>query len=211
MPTYARIFEARLIGSLHGQETVNVLHFGSDETPADDAALAAILADLALNIITCAIDQLKGGVTSDFTIVRCETKQLFPTPSDPQVSAAPAATVGLGGTTNVSFAAVLVNIRTGGGGRRGRGRIFLPPPGDSAMTNSVFSDGSTTAFYTGFLTCLMGKYVGGSKTENQTLGVFSRKAVATGTAALAALRPAISLEINQRISCMRSRKVGHGV
>ena len=208
---YTRILQARLIGQLHGQQTVNVLNFGSDEAAADNAALIAILVQLATSIIACVTSTLLGGITQDWTAVSVEAKQLFPTPSDPSVVAFGANTVGLHGPTNVSFAAVLVNMRTGGGGRRGRGRIFLPPPGDAAQTNSLLSDTTTGDFYRSFLTCMMNKYAAPDGTEDQDLIVLSRKAIATGTAPLDAGRPVTSMTVNTAISCLRSRKVGHGI
>lgn len=207
---FARILQARLVGNIHGQETVNVLNFGSDEAAADNDALVAILVQLATQILLCVTSQFMSAVTEDWTVSHVETKQLYPTASDPvQVSAAPATNGNLA-PTNVSFAATLVNIRTGGGGRRGRGRIFLPPMGDASITNSVLDDATAGGFLTGFLECMSDKYIGPSKTENQTLGVLSRKAIATGTAPLDALRPATTLEANQKVSVLRSRKVGHG-
>lgn len=208
---YTRILQARLIGQLHGQQTVNVLNFGSNQAAADNAALIAILVQLATQIILCVTSTLLGGITEDWTAESVEAKQLYPTPSDPSVVSFGAGTVGLHGTTNVSFSAVLVNLRTGGGGKRGRGRIFLPPPGDAAQTNSLLSDTTTADFYESFITCMMNKYGGSAGTEEQEIGVLSRKAIATGTAALDALRPVTSMEVNTAISCIRSRKVGHGV
>jgi hypothetical protein len=207
---YTRILQARLLGRLHGQQTVNVLNFGSNEAAADNTALIAILVQLGTQIILCVTSTLVGGVTSDWTLETVETKQLYPTPSDPVATTPPAGTVGEHGPTSVSFAAALVNIRTGGGGKRGRGRIFLPPPGEAAITDSIISDTPTGDFYASFLTCMFNKYGGAAGTENQEIGVLSRRAIATGTAPLDALRPATSLEMNTSMSVLRSRKVGSG-
>jgi hypothetical protein len=208
--SFQRVFQARIIGRIHGQQTVNVLNFGSDEAAADNDALVAILVQLATQILLCVTTSLLSAVTEDWTVETVEAKQLHPALSDPvQVSAAPDTNGNLA-PTNVSFAATLVNIRTGGGGRRGRGRIFLPPMGDASITNSVLSDATAGQFLTDFLECMSDKYIGPSKTENQSLGVLSRKAIATGTAFGDALRPATTLEANQTVSVMRSRKLGHG-
>jgi len=207
---FTRVLQARIIGRIHGQQTVNVLNFGSDEAAANNDALVAILVQLATQILLCVTTSFLSAVTEDWTVENVEAKQLFPTVSDPvQVSAAPSTNGNLA-PTNVSFAATLVNIRTGGGGRRGRGRIFLPPMGDASITNSVLSDSTAGQFLTDFLECLSDKYIGPSKTELQTLGVLSRKAIATGTAFGDALRAATTLEANQNVSVMRSRKLGHG-
>jgi hypothetical protein len=207
---YARIFQARLIGHIHGQQTVNVINFGSNENPADASALATVLAQLATQIILCVTSTLIGGVTQDWTAETVEARQIYPTPSDPSVASFGAGTAGGGGTSNVSFAAVLCVLRTGGGGKRGRGRFFLPPPGDSAMTQSVLSDTTTGDFYRSFITCMTNKWVGSGHTENQELVVLSRKTISEGTPGVNAARPVTAMEINAGISCLRSRKVGHG-
>jgi len=207
---HTNLYQARILGTLHGQQTVNVLHFAGDANPADNAALVALLVQLATAILQCVTSTLIGGISEDWTCIGVDAKQIKPTPSDPQLVAAGAGTIGGRGTTNVSFVAALVNIRTGLGGKRGRGRIFLPPPGDADQTNSVLSDTSTGDFYRSFLTCLAGKFIGSGHTEPQVLGVFSHKDDTSGNPFPASFRDATVLTLNQTMAVMRSRKVGHG-
>ena len=209
---FQRYIQARIRGHMHGSETVNVLNFGTDSAAADNDALVALLAQLAQAIILCAVAQLRGGVTEDWTLDGVDCKQLFPTISDEVfVAATPPDNVGQSSTQNVSFAAVLVSIQTGGGGKSGRGRIFLPPPGDGAITNSVINDPGTIGFYAGFINCLVEKFVGVNRSSAFALGVLSRKHLkATPNDYNGAFRIAQQMIVRTNISCLRSRKLGHG-
>jgi len=208
---FARILEARIKGELHGSQTINVIHFGSNEAAADNEALVALMVQLATAIILCAIQQLIPAATSDWTLVGVDVKQLHPAVSDPIEVAADAGTVGEAGTVNTSFEAILMRRKTGGGGRKGRGRNFLPPPGDVHLANSLLSAGSSANFYSGFIQCLTAKFLGSGATENYRIGVLSRTWLKTHPSDFdTAFRECTELAIEQRVSCLRSRKLGHG-
>lgn len=208
---FVRIIEARIRGTMHGQETFNVFHFGTNAAPGDMPALVALLIELAEAIIFCAINQLTPAVTSDWTLEEVDVKQLHPVLTDPVAVAAPAGTVGTRASTNVSFAAVLMRIKTGFGGKSKRGRRFLPPPGDADMTNSLLVAGPANDFYSGFIQCLTDRFVGPTATEQFRLGVLSRKHLKDVPNDFdGAFTEAATLAIEQRIKSCNSRKLGHG-
>jgi hypothetical protein len=164
--------EARIVGTLHGQDCINVLHFATNNEILDQPGLDALLLQLAEALADCVRTTLLPAVTSDYTWKFCDARRIWPTPSDPIVATANAAEVGERGPTSVSFAATLVNKRTGGGGRRGRGKMFLPPPGEDDITTSSL-DPDLVAILIPFLTCLAGKFLENATTPWR-MGVYSR-------------------------------------
>jgi hypothetical protein len=168
--------ECRIMGHLHGQQTVNVLHFATNDAEFDVSPPSPLLLALVTAVLECVIDTLIPGVTADWTFDEVNARPIFGsgTPlSDPVVGTPPAATVGSLGATSVSFASTLVHLRTGVGGRRGRGRMFLPPPGETNVTASKI-DSTTQDLIVAFLTCMAGKFLGTSPTTQWRWGVLSR-------------------------------------
>ena len=208
---YARYFQARIAGHMHGSETVNIINFGTNEAAADTAALETLLFQLGTAILACVINSLIPAVTSDWTVEEVGVKQLHPVLTDEIIAAAPAGVNGEGGPTNVSFAAILMKNRTGGGGKRGRGRNFLPPPGDAAMTNSVMDDANANNAYAAFLTCLGNNFFSGGQNSPFDMGVLSRKVLKDTPGNFdAAFRKTTNLIIEQKVSVISSRKLGRG-
>jgi len=202
--------QGRIIGELHGQQTVNVLHFGTNSAIADEGALDTLLLALAAALLDCAITTLLPAVSSDWTLVKCDARRIYPTPSDPILATAPGGSVGELSPVSVSFAASLLSVRTGGGGRNGRGRMFLPPPGESEVVASAM-DGPTLVLLAAFATCMAGKFMGVSPSTDWRLGVYSRTldAGVSGTFDNS-FRPATSLNPVADLSVIRSRRKGHG-
>lgn len=199
--------QGRIIGMIHGQQTVNVMHFATNDQIADQAELDTILLALATAMLDCAVSTLLPAVTSDWTLVQCDAKRVAPTPSDPILATAPGGSVGELSPSSVSFIASLVNIRTGGGGKSGRGRIFLPPAGEAEIQNSAI-DGPTLTLLAAFLTCVAGKFMGVGATTPWRLGVLSQKLLAgVGGNFDNAFREATSLNPVAQSSALMSRKV----
>lgn len=207
---WTAIAQGRIIGELHGQQTVNVFHFGTNDEILDEGELDTILLALATALLQCVTDALIGAVTAEWRAVRCDAKRIYPVVSDPIIATADPGTIGDLGPTSVSFAASLVNIRTGGGGKQGRGRIFLPPPGEPQVAQSTI-DGPTLLLITNFLTCLAGKFMGSGATTPWHLGVLSRKHLSgVGGTFDNSFREATSLNPVADLAVMRSRRKGHG-
>jgi hypothetical protein len=203
--------QARIIGELHGQQTVNVLHFGTNSAIADQAALDTLLLQLAVAIGECALTTLIPAVTADWKLIRTDAKRVYPTASDPILSTAPANSIGQLSASSVSFTSSLLSLRTGIDGKKGRGRMFLPPPGEAEISQSAM-DGPTLTLITAFATCLAGKFLGASPTTDWRLGVLSRKDLGpTGFANFDnSFRIVISLNPVADIAVMRSRRKGRG-
>lgn len=202
--------QGRIIGEIHGQQTVNVMHFATNDQIADEGALDTILLQLASAMLDCVITVLLPGVTQDWKAIRCDAKRIYPAVSDPIVATADAGAVGELGVTSVSFAASLVNIRTGGGGKTGRGKMFLPPPGEAQVTQSAIDPGTLTLI-TAYLACVAGKFMGANPTTPWHLGVLSRKVLGgVGGNFDNAFRPATSLNPVADLAVIRSRRKGHG-
>lgn len=166
--------QARIIGEIHGSQTVNVMHFATNTNVDDPGTLDTLLLQLAEALLDCAVQTLIPAVTSDWKLVRCDAKRIYQALGDPIVATAPANTVGQLSPTSVSFAASLVHLRSGIDGRKGRGRLFLPPPGEGEVTASDM-DGPTAVAIAAFLACVAGKFLGNGATTPWRLGVLSRK------------------------------------
>lgn len=202
--------QCRIVGEIHGQQTVNVMNFATNAAILDQGELDTLLLALAAAMLDCAITTLLPAVTQDWTLIQCDAKRIAPVSSDPILATAPPGSVGELSPSSVSFAASLVSVRTGGGGRRGRGRIFLPPPGESEVVQSAM-DAPTLALITAFLECVAGKFMGVGATEDWLLGVYSRKndSEVAGTFDNS-FRLATSLNPVANLSVISSRKKGHG-
>jgi hypothetical protein len=187
-----------------------VVNFATNEVVSDGPLLDALLLQLASAMLGCIIDELLGGVTQDWRIDRVEAVQIHPTIGDPVVATANPNAIGTLGPTSVSFASSMVHIRTGQGGRRGRGRIFLPPPGEANITNSIL-DQSAVDPLVAFLTCVAGKFAGVNPTTPWRIGVLSRKTL-TGIGGTFdnAFAEATQLTPEKNVAIMSSRKLNRG-
>lgn len=202
--------ELRIIGSIHGQTTNNVLHFATNTQINDPIQRDALILALLTAMMACVTEQLVTGVTQDWTLDRLEGRSLFPTIGDPVVLPPEAPTAGQLSAASVSFASSLVSIRTGLGGRRGRGKIFLPPPGEGETTASVSAQSVFTELQA-FINCVVGKFVGQAATEQWRLGVLSRKDLAGSMANFNnAFREATTLIPQRTLAVMSRRRIGRG-
>jgi len=202
--------QCRIIGEIHGQQTVNVMHFATNDAILDEGELDTILLALATAMLECVVETLLPAVSSDWKVVQCDARRIYPTPSDPILATADAGSVGELSASSVSFASSLVSVRTGGGGRRGRGRVFLPPPGEAEVSSSAI-DAGTLALITAFCACVAGKFMGVGATTPWRLGVYSRKNDSeTGGTFDNSFRLATSLNPVANLAVMSSRKKGHG-
>jgi hypothetical protein len=204
-------YRCRIVGRLHGSTTNNVIHFR--ETTADaltDALIQQLLTALVSAVAQCVIETLLPAVTSDWTFVRVEAQTHGTNNSDLTVFTADAGLTGEGSPASASFIASLVNLRTGGGGRSGRGKIFLPPPGEGQSADSLMDTGSADLLQA-FLECLFSKFVGDTRTEGPEWVVFSRKVAGSLFADMAAAnRPILQASPNVALARCGSRKLGKG-
>lgn len=203
---------ARVIikGRMHGSVTNNVLHFATNTVVNDGGQLDDLLVALAVAVMACIVDQLLPGITSDWELEQVSAQAIYPTLGDPVVSTPPANTKGTSPGTNVSFASSLVNIRTGIDGRKGRGKMFLPPPGDSVITASKLDQAPIDAIVD-FLECVFTKFNPVNGTEQWRFGVLSRKDLNGNINNFnAAFRQATQLTPQPIVATMHSRKLNVG-
>lgn len=201
--------QARIIGELHGQQTVNVLNFATNTQPNDNDFSAMLIA-LAEAIKDCIAETLLPAVTSNWTFKRVEAQMLTPIKTNPLLVTGTNDEVGQLSVTSVSFAASLVTIRTNFGGRSGAGRFFLPPPGEGEISNSEM-DGATLALLALFVACVATKFMSNDATTPWRLGVLSRKLAGPTLANFdAGFHEAVGLSPHSTIAVMRSRRKGHG-
>lgn len=207
--------QARIVGTIHGQDTVNVLHFATNTAELDTAPPSPLLTALVTAIIECVIESLLPAVTQDWRLRYVDARFVYfgggtGHGTDPVISTAPADSIGELGPTSVSFASSLVNIRTGVNGRRGRGKIFLPPAGEAQTTNSLLDD-PTMTLITAFLTCMAGKFLGTSPSTDWRMGVLSRTIAGPTNANFnAGFAVAAQLSPVNRVAVLAKRKIGHG-
>lgn len=202
--------QARIVGRLHGQQCINVLHFATNDAIADQGSLDELLLQLAQALLECAVTTLLPAVTQDYELVQCDAKRIAPSFSDPILATAANGSVGELGPTSASFVASLVNLRSGVDGKRGRGRLFLPPAGEANITASAI-DAGTMAAIAAFGVCLAGKFLGANPSTPWRLGVLSRKDLSgVGGNFDNAFRVVASINPVANVAVMRSRKVGHG-
>lgn len=207
---WARGAQVRIVGEIHGQQTVNVLHMGTDLIANDEGTLNTVLLQLAEAMRDCVVEFLLPAVTSDWRFVRTDAKEIFPQPTDPIVVSGTTAQVGQLGPASVSFAASLVNLHTGSGGRKGRGRIFLPPAGEGQTANSLL-DEPTLVLIAAFTACVATKFMGANPDSSWHLGVLSQKDMAGNAANFnTAFRVVASINPSAECAVMRSRRRGHG-
>jgi len=204
---------ARLKGEIHGQETVNVMHFATNSALGGGADVALLVA-LAAAIMQCVETVLLPAVTQDWNVTSVETQYIgtvIPTSTtDPHVLGPTGAGIGALGPTSVSFAATLIQLRSGVKGRSGRGRWFLPPPGEAQVAQSTIDDPTLTLMVQ-FLNCLLGKFKLPGATEQFELGVYSRKLGGGNfTNFNNAFFPVQQLSVANKLAVISRRRVGHG-
>lgn len=208
---WARGARLRIVGRMHGSQTVNVIHFATNTVVNDGANLDALLLALATAMLDCVLDSLLPAITSDWTVDHVDAQGIYPVLTDPVVATPQGVNAGTSAAQNVSFAATLVNLRTGIGGRRGRGKMFLPPPGDAQVTNSII-DPVPIQTVVEFLACVAGKFGGAAPTTDWHIGVLSRKDLKeVGGTFDNSFRLVTQMTPSNVVAVMRSRKLGHGI
>lgn len=210
-PPWAAVAEMRVVGRIHGSETNNVFHLATNLQVFDpNSNLNQLLLDLVTAMRTCIRDTLLPAVSQDWTFVKCQAHIILPQISDPiEVSGVPG-DIGLRGPTSVSFASSLISVRTGVGGRRGRGRKFFPPAGEADITDSRLND-AVLVLLAAYIACVAEKFMGANPTSNWTYVVLSKTDLqALGGNMNNSTRPVIGLSPRSDVATMVSRRTGRG-
>jgi len=205
----------RIIGSLHGQVTNNVLHFATNTVVSDPTSANPLLQALIAAVVECVILALPG-ITQDWLFERVEGQFIYhggagAIGTDPLVETPPANTFGTSGVCSHSFAATLINLRSGLGGRSGRGKMFLPPCGEAQTTNSRITASTVEDALVAFLECMADKFGIPGGTTDWKWGVLSRKIAGATNADFNNGFFTITLASpNLVVAALTRRKIGHG-
>jgi len=203
--------ELRIVGRIHGQITNNVLHFATNQAINDPQSRDQLIIALLTAMLVCVTEQLLPAVSADWAVDHIEARYIAPTPLEPHVVLPSGNTHGEKSAASTSFESTLIEVRTGVGGRSGRGRNFWPPVGESDTTNSLLSDGAF-AELSNFILCVAGKFIGAGATEQWRLGVLSRKKLkAAGGTFDTAFTEAETLIAKHEVAMQGRRKLGRGV
>ena len=214
MPEIAAVgdmYQLRLVGSLEGQQTNNILNFTNVGAASD------VLDSLVTTFIACFQDNLLPVMASGFTFESVHWKRTHPT-LGPEFVEIPTGTVVGGGNAAAlpSYCSAVISLRTSLGGPSHRGRMYVPAIPENQTTNSNLDP--ALPFYLGlvaFCVCMAGAFIhpdpaGGS--DLWDVGVYSRliggSAFPYGTSGFTAVS---QLQAHRELGTTRSRKVGHGV
>ncbi len=202
----ARVVQVSVKGTLHGVETVNVLNFGTDTVNPN-------YVQLCLDIIDCIRTALRPGLTSQWKLNKLVARELYPVLADPIDVYPTTELIGSGLPGLPSFVAALITLNTGGGGRSGRGRIFIAGVVANDTASGRILTGNLAPF-TAFLTCMAGKFINQVEpavVRNFQWGVLSRKNAGVSFAtANTAFRNVTSTKVSDLLATMHSRKIGVG-
>lgn len=210
-PPWARGAQLRIIGEVHGQATVNVLHMATNQVVNDEAQLNALLLAAVTALKECVVDLLLPAVTSDWKFVKCDGRIVYPVIGDPIEVTGQPENVGELSPTSHSISSSLLKVKTGIGGRTGKGRMFLPPPGESEIAQSTV-DGPTLVLIAAFAACLAEKFMGANRTTDWEFGVLSRKLAGVINGDWdAGFRAATSLSPVADLCYMGTRRKGRGI
>jgi len=212
MPESAAVndcYQVRLIGSIEGQQTVNVFHFRC--TGADDD----VLTHLVLVFAQCFIDHMLPVLSSAWSLTEIRWKRVTPTLGIEFISVPVGAGAGGGGAAALpSYASVVFSERTALGGRSHRGRSYFAGIPEAATNGSQLDTGH--AFWAGalaFAVCVISNFVPGDPpgSPSWALCVYSRKiggaAFPYGLSGFTQVREYVPAAL---LGTTRSRKVGRG-
>ncbi len=202
---YASVIQVVIKGRLHGSQTNNVLHFGTNQNPINIPALLVAVA-------ACIRQNLLPVLSEEFVLEKLTGKQIWPAVQDEVELVPPNVTfTGLPGLP--SFNSVLFRLSTNGGGRSGKGRFFLPGLVANDTSNSKINSNGF-AKYLPFIACLAAAFIAGIdpvQRRDYELVVLSRKNAGTNFVnAGTSVRAVTSISHSNVISTTVSRQLGQG-
>lgn len=206
------IYQLRTIGSLGGQDCINVTHFQAMQADRD------IVTDLLVVFYLCFLNQLVPHLSSAYRLIRMEVKRVGPTVGPVFEYGGETGDVLQGvaeGDSLPEFVSCRTDIRCERGGRSGHGSIAIGGIPESATSGSAIDTaGDFWTHFQSWLECVRSAFLighGFDDTRKFSIGVVSRKA--------GSLKPpftteqyshAVSLSARPRVGSQNSRKVGHG-
>lgn len=204
-----QIWQVRLIGEMHGQKCVNVLHF-RDPGGVDDVTIRLIQV-----LVNCFITHLVPVLSADFTLK--EVRYQFMTSDPPGVEHVFTVVGGQGtgsGTALPSFCSAVVGLRTIIGGGSGRGRIsFAGIPEDQTIDSQLDPAAPFFAGLVNFVACVATAFIFATTPPANSLVwvVYSRKlGGAKVPFGIGGAQDIKTTHVKGQIGTINSRKVGRG-
>jgi hypothetical protein len=203
------IWQVRLVGEIHGQKTVNVLHFRAP------GAVDDITVRLILVLVNCFITHLKPVLSADFTLK--EVRYQFMTTDPPGIEHIDPVVGGTGagsGTSLPSFCSAVIDIRSAIGGGSGRGRMSLAGIAeDQSIDSGLDPAGPLYAGLVNFVACVATAFIhlGTPPANALQWVVYSRKlGGAKVPYTIAGASDVVNASVKTQIGTINSRKIGRG-
>jgi hypothetical protein len=168
---YNDILRLRVYYQFAAVQMVNVMHFVSQDVTGVDTP-ADLASDFGVNLLA----SMRARTANTVVFQYVEVQKIVPFAGGPAVYTYPASTFGsVAGSVASATLCEVVTIYSERGGRRGRGRVYLPT---SEQSSSSASNGSWTATQAtrtaGFVTAMTSRYITATPTPRWYLGVWSR-------------------------------------
>jgi len=202
------IYRLRVYQACHGAQVVNVMHFVQDDPIPTRGAL-----ELAQDYLTNMSTSMRGRASQNVSFQYVEVQSIVPFVGGPAIVNFPGGTTGsVSGSAVSATLAEVITIYSQRGGRRGRGRLFLPPPETSGASASggLWLPAQTTKT-TAFAVALAARYIDATKPIGWALGVWSK---ASGPQfppwTTSQFARATGLTVRTTIRTQRRRQVGVG-
>lgn len=204
--SFAQLARVTIKARVLGQVCENVLNFGTN-------ALSPNWEQLGLDVIDCIRTTLAPHLAQEYSLDEVDVTPFYPLPLDPIVVLPVTAVSGENFSPSLPTTnAVVLSLFTGGGGRSGRGRMYVPGIEVAAVQGNDLKD-IAIGYFVAFLACMAGKFIisGDPPTTPEFVwGVFSRKNFATEAHNLH-FREIRSTKVQRILGTMRSRREGRGI
>lgn len=203
------IWQVRMVGEMHGQKTVNVLHFQTPGT-VDDMELRLIVV-----LANCFLTHLKPVLSSDFQLKEIRYQFMSANPPGTEWVYAVSGGTGAGsGTALPSFCSAVIGIQGAIGGRSGKGRISFPGiPEDQTIDSQIDPASPLWAALIAFVACVAAAFINeGTPGANFVRWIiYSRKlGGAKVPFSIAGATHVLSAAPKANVGTINSRKIGRG-
>lgn len=202
------IYRLRVYGQYFSVQVVNVMHFVQDD-PLPTRGALELATDFVNNFKTLLCARVHAGMLYQYV----EVQKIVPYEGGPVTVSFGSANGGVlsGACISVTLAEV-VTIYSERPGKRGRGRLFLPPPNTATTGGDAGSwSAAQTARTTNLTNALTARYIGSSHPIGWLLGVWSK---ASGPAdppwSTDQFAKATALVVRSTIRTQRRRQLGVG-
>jgi hypothetical protein len=204
------IAEATIIGKINDEDYRNRIHF-STETMEWDTNGLQLLTTLCTELSADVVSGFLGALSNEFQFIGVAAKRIAPDTSDIVEVFTDAGPGGVAGQALPSFNCMLAHKKSGKGGRKGRGRMFLPPPLEAhADKGKLIAAG--VAVIEEFLDGLRTHFIGAGGSSVWSLGVLNN-VYDNATPPNITDRnwfPSAALVADDLIAVQRRRKIGRG-